>query len=156
MGEARRTGPPAVRGPAAAGGLGRGAPPAAAPSAPAAPSVAPAKAAGDDRRAKQLEARAKGQAYAKAFLAKYPQARAMLIEFQTRNMENYYAPFFRAAGLTPAQIDEFIARTAEAIWIRWCSIPMETGATGSPTCRKMTRGPCWGMPGTSSGRTRSA
>jgi hypothetical protein len=88
--------------------------PAAAPSAPAAPSPAPAKAPGDDRRAKQLEARAKGQAYAKAFLAKYPQARAMLIEFQTRNMENYYAPFFRAAGLTPAQINEFVARTAEA------------------------------------------
>jgi len=49
---------------------------------------------------------------ARAFLSANPKARAMLIEFQTRNMENYYTPFFRAAGFSQAQIDDFIARTA--------------------------------------------
>jgi hypothetical protein len=76
-------------------------------------SSAPANGASPNPRAAARAARKAGQAYAKAFFAAYPQARAMLIEYQTRNMENYYAPFFREAGMSQAQIDEFIARTAE-------------------------------------------
>lgn len=82
-------------------------------AAPAAAVPAPANPARQDARAKMLADRAAAQAYAKAFFAKYPQARAMLVEFQTRNMENYYAPFFHAAGLSQAQIDQFIAHTAQ-------------------------------------------
>jgi hypothetical protein len=79
------------------------------PAAPSAPAAGPS-----DRQEKMAASRAAGQAYAQAFFAKYPQARAMLIEFQSRNIENYDGPFFRAAGLTPAQITEFVARTTQA------------------------------------------
>jgi hypothetical protein len=87
-------------------------------SAPAAvpapePVPTPPNSSREDARAKLLADRAAAQAYAKAFFAKYPQARAMLVEYQTRNMENYYAPFFRAAGMSQTQIDQFIARTAQ-------------------------------------------
>ena len=64
------------------------------------------KAAAEARR---LAARAK----AKAFLNQSPQARNMLVTSTIRTMENYYAPFFRSAGLSQAQIDEFLARTAQ-------------------------------------------
>jgi hypothetical protein len=88
---------------------------AAAQTAPEKTQASPAPAAGTapNPRANARAARKAGQAYAKAFFGAYPQARAMLIEYQTRNMENYYAPFFRAAGMSQAQIDEFVARTAE-------------------------------------------
>jgi hypothetical protein len=88
----------------------KAAPASAAPAKPAPPRASENRA---QARAKAQAAQEAAQAYAKAFLAKYPQARAMLIEYQTRNMENYYAPFFKTAGLTQAQIDQFIARTAQ-------------------------------------------
>lgn len=74
---------------------------AAGPTAPADP-----KAAAQARR----EA---AQAKARAFFARYPQAKALWIAFMTANMDNYYGPFFRKAGLTQAQIDAFVAKTAE-------------------------------------------
>lgn len=57
--------------------------------------------------------RAAARANAQAFLAQFPQAGGMLLGFMTRNMQNYYAPFFRSAGLSQAQIDDFIGQTAQ-------------------------------------------
>jgi hypothetical protein len=69
--------------------------------------------AGGSAKSAAAARRAAAQAYAQAFLGKYPEARGMLTDYMTRNMQNYYAPFFHAAGLSQAQIDEFIAQTAQ-------------------------------------------
>jgi hypothetical protein len=102
---------------------------AAASPAAAGDRAAPANA---DPRAKAQAARAEGQAFARAFLGANPKARAMLVEFQTRNMENYYAPFFRAAGFSQAQIDDFIARTARTHLDSLVLDPNGVWSNGSP------------------------
>jgi len=73
----------------------------------------PANGAGSDAKAAAAARRQAARANAKSFLTQYPQARDLLVGFMTKNMQNYYAPFFHAAGLSQTQIDDFIAQTAQ-------------------------------------------
>jgi RNA polymerase sigma factor (sigma-70 family) len=76
----------------------------------ATPAPAIARPRGEEEAAAQHR---EARATAEAFFRRYPEARPMFTEFLTNNMQNRFAPFFRAAGLSQAQVDEFVARTTQ-------------------------------------------